>query len=275
MNPHSFTRACAVLMLTALLSAQAALAALSVSPMRVVLEGRPGQKLAGTFQVVNAGSEPMEALVEPEDWSGGMSGSRGSVPWMVVKPKRFKLKPGQGRRVSYTIRVPNDAKGELRTQVFFSSADEGEGIRSRLGAIVYVTIQGTQAVAASLGEVHAYYAPSTPGIQKPDRLEIVLSIQNQSNVHLIPEGQVLVKDAQGMTVATALLPPGWALLPSEEDRYHAIAGGVYLKPGRYTLAVTIRGGDDVQQPITLEKTLSATLSPDFQWILEEPPAPTP
>lgn len=252
-------------------------AALSVSPTRVVIQGKPGQKLAGEFDVTNTGKEVIAIAVEPEDWAGGAAGGRGAVAWLKIQPEQLGLKPGQSRKVKYTLRVPKDASGEMRAQIFFTTALEegGEGMRSRLGAILYVVIKGTPRVQAALGAIKVHYTASTAGIAKPDRLDVALRIHNQSNVHLIPEGKMVFKDADDQVVARVLLPPGWGLLPGEESLYHAIAAGVYLKPGRYTLEVTIQGGADVQQPITLQKTLTAILSPAYQWTLEESSAPTP
>lgn len=251
-------------------------AGVSVSPSRVVIRGKPGQKLAGEFHVKNAGHEPITVTVEPEDWTDGAKGARGSVSWLTVKPTQFELARGKSRKVKYTVRVPEETQGEVRAQVFFTSMITGaQGMRSRLGAILYVSLKGTERVEAAIGAVEVRYTAATPGIHKPDRLDVAVRIQNRSNVHIIPEGKAVFKDADGRVAATALLPRGWGLLPQEEDLYHAIVTGVYMRPGRYTLEIAIRCGDDVQQPIALEKTLPATLSPQYEWTLEEPPAATP
>jgi hypothetical protein len=246
-------------------------AGLSVSPSRTVIEGKPGQKLAGEFDLGNVGTELIAVTVEPEDWAGGVGGNRGSVPWLAIKPKQFELKAGKSRKVKYTIRVPKDAQGELRTQVFFTSAVEGgPGMRSRLGAIIYVTIKDTQTIQGALGEVQVHYTASTPGIKKPDRLDIALRIHNTSNVHVIPEGEVRVLDHKGQVVARVPMPAGWGLLPGEEDLYHAIGTGIYLQPGKYALEVALKIGEDVRQPLLLQKTYRVKVTEDFQVRVEDP-----
>ncbi len=234
-------------------------AGIRVSPSRIVLQGKPRQKLSGTFHVENPGPTPVEVRVEPEDWSGGITGSRGQVSWLSVHPETLIVKPGKRAKVQYTIRIPAQASGELRSQVFFTAnapASESEtSIHSRLGTIVYVGIQGTERIDAEIGEVSVIYSASTPDIAQPDRLEAVIRVRNRGNVHLIPEGEVSIRNEEGQVVASVTLPPGWGLLPGEEEEYHAIGHGVHLAPGPYQIDITIRGGADFGLPIVLTKSI--------------------
>ncbi len=251
-------------------------AGVSVSPTRVVHQGKPKQVIRGAFTVTNTAEEPIEVRVEPEDWAGGISGKRDPVPWLRVKPTRVKLKPGKPADVKYTIRIPKDASGELRTQVFFSTGGAGTNApRARLGAILYIAIEGTERLAASIGRVHVYYTAATEGAKRPDRLEVVMRIYNGSNVHIVPEGEVLVRDAKGRVVATVPLPAGWGLLPNEEDKYHAIGHGVHLQPGTYTINIRLQCGQDLEHPITVTKDLEATVNAQGHLKLVEPQTPTP
>src|SRR3989338_6904821 len=96
-------------------------AGLSVSPPRVVLKGKPNKTLTGFYTVTNQGDQPLQVIVEPEDWAQGFRGGRGPVPWLQVKTKQLTLRPGKQARVKFTVRIPKDAKGELRAQVFFTT----------------------------------------------------------------------------------------------------------------------------------------------------------
>ncbi len=242
--------------------APAAQAALSVSPTRVVLQGKPDDRLTGFFTVANQGEAPLEVRIEPEDWSGGMSGARGPVDWLHIRSKPLRLRPGKSTRVKYTIRIPGNAHGELRTQVFFTTETSGgvAPMRSRLGAIIYVGIRGTQEISGEITKVDVSYTASTPGIKKPDRLDVAIRVHNTSNVHIAPEGSVVVRDETGRRVATVPLQSGWGLLPKEEDLYHAIGHGVYLAAGRYTIDVTVICGGDIRHPITATKTVQAVVT---------------
>jgi len=237
-------------------------AGLSVSPPRTVLQGKPNKTLTGYFTLTNDGAHPLQVRVEPENWAGGIRGGRGPVPWLKVKPTTLTLRPGKPSRVKFTVRIPKDASGELRAQVFFTTqevadASAGEGavsLRSRLGAILYVVVEGTQRIEGAITKVQAFYAASTPGVKRPDRLEVVMGIQNRSNVHIVPDGHVDIRNDKGEIVETVPLQSGWGLLPNEEDTYRAIKHGVHLKPGPYTLELTIFIGGDLRHPVTVTKT---------------------
>ncbi len=229
-------------------------AQLSVTPGRTVLRARPGQARTGSFLVSNLSDQVMRVSVEPEDWSGGATGGRGNVSWMKVRPKRLKLKPGRTAKVRYKVRVPKDATGELSIQVFFTTEQEGApgqmAVRSRLGTIVYLAVEGTEEVGAEVLRVKSFYTAPEGGPR--DRLEITLDIANRGNVHVVPAGDVRVVDGEGRTRYRMPIRSGWGLLPREQDTYRAIRRGVRLEPGAYTLQITVRCGEDLGQPVRVE-----------------------
>jgi len=240
-------------------------AGLSVSPPRVVLQGKPNKTLTGYFTVTNKGETPLDVRVEPEDWAGGIGGGRGPVPWLKVKPTALTLRPGKESRVKFTVRLPKDASGELRAQVFFTTSEAGEAsageqamsLRSRLGTIIYVAVEGTERVEGAITKVEAFYTASTPGVTQPDRLEVVMHVHNRGNAHIVPEGRVDIRNDKGEIVEHVQLQSGWGLLPNEEDAYHAIGHGVHLRPGRYALEMAIVVGGDLRHPVTITKTADA------------------
>ena len=142
-------------------------AGLSVSPPRTVLQGKPNKTLTGYFTLTNDGEHPLEVRVEPEDWAGGIGGGRGPVPWLKITPTQLMLRPGKTSRVKFTVRIPKDASGELRAQVFFTTTEAGEpshsegamSLRSRLGAIIYVAVEGTEHIEGDITKVQALYVP--------------------------------------------------------------------------------------------------------------------
>lgn len=264
---HGVVR-CLLLVACCLLLVAEAEAGLSVSPPRTVLQGKPNKTLTGFFTLTNNGDGPLEVSIEPEDWAGGIGGGRGPVPWLQVKTKKLTLRPGKTSRVKFTVRIPKDASGELRAQVFFTTTEAGKAsdsegavsLRSRLGAIIYVVAEGTERIEGGITKVQAFYSATTPGVSRPDRLEVVMGIHNRSNAHIVPEGKVTIRNEASEVVETVPLQSGWGLLPNEEDTYRAIGQGVHLRPGRYTLEITIDIGGDLRHPVTVTKT--ATIEVD-------------
>ena len=253
-------------------------AGLSVSPARVVLQAKPEQTRVGFFALANRGDAPLDVTVEAEDWREGITGARGRVDWLTVKPTKLRLRPGKSAKVKYVVRVPNTASGELRTQVFFTTRETAEGIvslRSRLGAIVYVGIEGTEQIEAAITTLDATYTASTPGIAQPDQLDVAIGIQNRGNAHIVPEGEVGLRDEDGQSVATISFPAGWGLLPNQQETYRATGHGIHLKPGQYTVDVTVHCGSDLHHPTTVTKTLKAEVTQEGTWRFLEPAPASP
>ncbi|MDP3703383.1 MAG: hypothetical protein Q8R78_03255 [Candidatus Omnitrophota bacterium] len=232
-----------------------------------MLQGKPNKTLTGFFTLTNNGDGPLEVSIEPEDWARGIGGERGPVPWLQVKPTKLTLRPGKPSRVKFTVRIPKETRGELRAQVFFTSVEVGKtsdsesamSLRSRLGAIIYVVAEGTERIEGDITDVKAFYSATTPGVSRPDRLEVVMGIHNRSNAHIVPEGKVTIRNEASEVVETVPLQSGWGLLPNEEDRYRAIGQGVHLRPGRYTLEITIYIGGDLRHPVTVTKIAEAVV----------------
>lgn len=253
-------------------------ASVTVSPTRIVLQGKPSKVLVGFYTVENREASSLTVSVEPEDWGAGLSGGRGAVAWLTVKPTTLTLQPGKRAKVKYVVRIPKDASGELRAQVFFTTTSSGGStlsLRSRLGTILYVAIEGTEHLDAAITKVRAFYTASSTDMPRPDRLEVVIGIQNRSNVHIVPQGAVVLYDEQRRAVATVELPAGWGLLPNEDDTYHAVGHGIHLPPGRYTVELAITVGADIGHPITVTQTLAALVSEDGSLRLLDAASPAP
>jgi len=243
-------------------------AALAVAPSRVVLQGKPKQTLRGFFLLENRGEEALTVHVEPEDWNGGIGGTRGPVSWLTMQPTSLTLRPQHKAKVTYAVRVPKDAQAELRAQVFFTMETAGATpLRSRLGTIVYVAISGTEHIDGEVTKVETAYTATTPGITKPNQLDIAMRIHNRSNIHIVPEGTVVVRDLGGHEIATLTLRAGWGLLPNEEDTYRVVSHDIHLKPGRYTLELDLRCGGDVHHSTSITKVLEAVVTTDDQFHL--------
>jgi len=255
-----------------------AAAGLRIAPSRIVLQGKPGQSLSGVYTLENTGDAPVDIMVEPEDWSGGIQGARGSVPWFRIKPTSLTVRPGKTARVKFSVRIPKDASGEIRTQVFFTTvqgvSEEGAvPLRSRQGVVVYVGIEGTQQLDAAIEGVKVFYAASTPGVSAPDRLELVFQVHNRSNTHIVPDGHVVVRNAEGNVVARLKVQSGWGLVPNEQDTYRAIGSGVHLQPGPVTIELTLTYGSDFGKPQSRTKTVGAVIDEDRSIRLLPPAAP--
>ena len=79
----------------------------------------PGQEAGGTFEVRNPANKTQEVKIYQTDYffaagSGSVYGEPGQLPrsnarWVTYTPQRLVLPPGEGVKVNYTIRTPDDA----------------------------------------------------------------------------------------------------------------------------------------------------------------------
>ncbi len=152
--------------------------------------------------------------------------------------------------------------------MFFTTQTSGPTpLRSRLGTIIYVGIAGTERIEGAITNVDATYTAATPGIAKPDQLDVSIRILNQGNAHIVPEGKVRLRNTAGHILATMTLQPGWGLLPHEEDAYHVMGHGIPLKPGRYLLELNLLFGSDVRRPTAIRKLFEAVVTEDEKFRL--------
>jgi len=133
--------------------------------------------------------------------------------WIEANLDPVELRPGEACERAFRLAVPDDASGELRARVVFSS--EGNEVEmgamrmtSRLAVPVYVVISGTEVRAAEVLEI--WECAGFPGW-----MEVVVA--NRGNVHIRPEGELRILDADGraMLVRVPVNEWGYPVLPGE------------------------------------------------------------
>lgn len=224
-------------LLVALFAARAD-AALSVSPVTVEMTARTGDTGAGTWQVGNTGSEPVDVAVSAiryRDYLGG-NYEAPAPDWIRIAPDSAHLAPGERIPIGWSFQVPADLTGEDLVMVFFSERPRGGGIQGRIGAAFYLAASGTLTPAlASL---------STRASRDPQgQVRFHMELRNGGNVHLRPRGEFVVRDSAGVTIARAPLEIGLPVLPRSREMFTSRPVQPRLGPGDYTVHWSIGTGD--------------------------------
>ena len=189
----------------------------------------------------------MHVSVEPENWYGGTYNYNGlkAKDWIVIEPSEFDIKPGGIKKVTVKIKVPKGRAGELVAQIFFASVmpgsetSAGAGVRSRLGATLYVAIKDTEKVLAKIKSIDISESDS-----KGAR-EVLLSVTvlNEGNVHLLPEsGTIFIKPEKDGGVIELPLVTKQDILPEKEFSYTATWNNPVLRVGTYNVVAKIKYG---------------------------------
>lgn len=186
----------------------------------------------GTHDFLNPGSTP---------WSCSR--------WIKVVPEELDIPAGKAKSVRISVEVPPEAKGGGYAILFFEvgapSLIKGIGVNLRIGAMVLVTIPGTEIYKAKLSNL---------SFSKPK--DIQASIFNEGNLLIRPEGEVKILDSRGKRIKKVdLNPNGLGILPQTLRKFNVQLDKA-LPKGKYTLKTEVDFGEEYllmgELPIELE-----------------------
>lgn len=224
-----------LLLVGALLIPGAAIAAegaesysVTVSPVRLDLSAAPGASVEATIVVSNSSGSAITLSAETVDFvSDDQSGKPTFVPtgasewsmspWVKTAPASFSLEPGEDATVTVTIAVPEDGEpGGHYAAVLFSSKPTAGGdtaVVAKVGTLLLLTVDGdiNESGAATI---------AAPWIIAKGPLATTVSFVNNGNVHVAPEGFVIVRGLRGGEVER-LAVGGENVLPSSSRTFAA------------------------------------------------------
>jgi len=229
--------------------------ALVIGPARLETRLPAGEVTVIDYYAQNDTEGTMHVVVEPENWGAYAHGYK-DLPvksWITLDTYEFDLKPREIKKIKLKVRTPTNVKGEVAVQVYFSSvvveagATPETGIRSRLGAVLYVAIKGTETPEAKIKDV----AVSKLLKDGKESLNIMISVANSGNVHILPASmEALIKNEKGVEIKKLDLPCGKSMLPCQTNTYSVSWDVPELKAGMYTVEIIMKYG----KMYTKEKT---------------------
>ncbi len=233
--------------------------ALVMGPARFEVSLPPGEIADGDYYVQNDTDQPAHIVVEPENWfkEAYDYGKLEIKDWVEFDIYEFDLKPKEIKKLRLRIKVPKDIKGELVSQIFFTSTvlrEDGqpvEGIKARVGAVLYVAIKGTEIVDAEITNITI----SKESSKEKENLKVETNVKNKGNVHIRPTGKVTILDKAGKKLIELDLESGKPALPGQEIVYNALWNNPRLKSDEYKVSVTINYGKELgmEKRAALEK----------------------
>jgi hypothetical protein len=132
----------------------------------------------------------------------------GTTTWLDYAPETFEFESGEGVERTFTVTIPEDADpGQYITGLALETAEplEVEGtplfqqiIRKTIA--VFIIVPGEEVPAFSIGEPEVAVDGAMP--------RIVIPVENNGNVLVRPEGELVVRDADGEAVLTAPIAMG-------------------------------------------------------------------
>lgn len=230
-----------------------------LEPAKTEVFLKPGEKTTKTLSIVNRTDREQVFTVEVEDFTGSKDPNQVVVllgndrsPYSLkdyIKPEvnSFKLKSKQRAVLSVTISIPADAEpGGHYGSVLVSSAPSGSEEEaadnkartvSRIGALYFVRVAGK---VNEDGKLTDFKLAKNKVLYEQPPVDFELMFENNSSVHLTPNGYIEIKNMLGRTVDKIDVPPFFSL--PDSLRGSQVSWGNGFAFGRYVATAHINRG---------------------------------
>ena len=200
----------------------------AISPSLLEFAVDQGASFAQTITVSNEGADPAAISVQVSPY-GQAPEHLSATDWFLASPDKFELEPGTTKDVNVYIQVPAEVEpgGRYATVFFRTSALSagsslsrfvgGTGVGAQIGSVFLLTVRGPDL------KLEGELTKVVPVVVGPSRIGSRVEITNTGNVHLVPSGEVELKDAEGNVVGRFALPETTALLPGETKSFDGFA----------------------------------------------------
>lgn len=224
---------------------------------KINLTVHPGEKINDVVTVNNTSNKEVKVKIYWEDFSyqSPFEGTKKFSPagtsadslarWIEFSPHDFVLLPFAKNNISYTLNVPEDAKGGYYGVLFVEpenkelSGDKGVKIITRVGCLFFV--ETADRVKRASAEELAF-----------DGCRLTGKLRNESNVIILPQATYYVMDREGGVVDRGELKK-YYIPPGEVADIDVAPNDLNI--GDYTLVLTIdlQDGDVVVKEIDFTK----------------------
>jgi hypothetical protein len=233
------------------------LAQLSVEPTAMELSCGMDQKGHGSFFVSQSGDINLPVKVTVEWLKAEQETQTSAFPTLTVYPEEFLLKPGEKKEIAVSWNPDSALSSETAYMVYFSGAPHTDGrtaLIPRIGCAVYA-FQSRSAIW-SVKDTSIRLVRD----EKRNGYEFNICLTNIGNVHLVPEGFLILKDSAGTRVGYLKFERERPLLATESISYRTFWPGIH-KSGTYSGAfIVYYGPGDTEQKLKLAREFKFSIS---------------
>lgn len=219
----------------AFFSAQPALA-LTISPVRVEINGNPGQTLRGEMEIFNEQADTKTFFssfenFEPSGDTGSPKfvGNTGNLSTWIKTTERIDITPGEKQVIPFTITIPANAEpGGYFSAIFWGSQDPktqqaGEvAIGGKLGVLVLLRVNGNIHEEAGLTE---FVTASSSRLFTSVPVSFSYRFTNKGDDRVVPLGDIVIKNTFGFEVEKIKANESEGnVLPNSSRKFHLIWG---------------------------------------------------
>lgn len=213
---------------------------LSVSPAIVDNSLDPGASFTIDIALTNQTASPIAVRAATRELVTDMpiaeerKSAFDASSWFAIENPDFLLLAQERRQVPVKVSVPKNAEpgGHYATINFDSFVPQQQTsgvttVNARVGVVVLLTVSGDVRERVSI------VGPIATKNWQPDALPTTfdLRLRNDGNVHVLPRGEIVIRDVFGRVVKRVPMQTG-TLLPGTENNYsatweHGLVAGVY------------------------------------------------
>ncbi len=228
--------------------------ALTVGPAKVEINTNPGEKIKLQFFVRNDSDweDYFSAEIEGFTEEGEAKSFYANPPekdWFKL-PEPIKLKPQELKYFNVELNIPQDAPPGGHFLVLWlqnkpPQEKKGQvGIVTRVGSLIYINIAGNIIEKASFSKIdYKLFNFSFP-------ITFAVSVKNEGNTYIRPEGNWIIKDIFGRTKAILNLNPRiLQILPQKEKILENKWEGPFAF-GPYRVLLSMQYGKDNLKSLT-------------------------
>lgn len=157
---------------------------LSISPLRQEMTLKTGETKTGNFTVANLTEKPMtvNSLVKQFSTTNFVYNYEFRSPdneWVQLWDSEVQLNPGESKKISYTVSIPDKVAPGGYYYTIFASTDISSGLPSTVQAatLLYVTVEGTLIRTSVLQD------DSIPVLVTGNKIPYKFNVKNTGNVH--------------------------------------------------------------------------------------------
>lgn len=229
---------------------------LSVSPPLFELSANPGDSLTNSIRLTNLSDESKTIFVDKRNFTA--LGEEGGVDlteddtgyslasWVDIDRETATVGANQSEVFNFTINVPSNAEpgGHFGSIVFrtetgsLEDGQAGAAVGQEIGSLLLVRIAGD--VEESI-EVISF--ESERGFYEKGPVVLANRVKNTGNVHIRPQGSIVITNMFGREVANLQLN-GLNVLPDSIRRMDTDWDDSSLRFGRYKVSLNMVYGSD-------------------------------
>ena len=175
---------------------------LGVSPAIIEEVLAPGEEKKTGVWVLNITDFPLPIKANQENFTVQADLLRGAgqtfnaSSWLRINPQNFILSTYEQKKIEIVINVPPNAEpGGHYATVYFQPLVSASNIRSqttylsaKIGVLMFLTVKGEIIEQANFQDF------KTDSFSQFGPIDFSLSFQNRGNVHLLPSGEVVIKN---------------------------------------------------------------------------------